>query len=193
MATTASWPTIQYETFWAVSKLTDSILKTLSVWIPANAIMLSVSMYNEWPPVIPQVFSIATLAGFLRLFGKVPSWHNQVQTEPPARPRPAPEDARQFVGWETETHTKTTQRLEWYHSPIPIPQARSFALALVSNHFEWFDERDLKEHRANISHSNYRTLRWDWLNRDWCTETGDRKTVIVNKTMIRRIAFESPE
>lgn len=195
VGTATLWPTIEYQTYWGISKIADSLLKTLAFWIPANVAVITATVHYRWPESIPGLFSVVSLVGFLRLFGKVPSWHNEVQTEPPAQPAepaPEPEDKRRFVGWVSESHTRTTQRVEWYHSPVPIPQARSFALALVNNHFEWVDERDLSTHKANISGPNYRKLRRDWVDREWASEMGKR-TVVVNRTMIRRIAFESPE
>lgn len=195
-ASSGKWPTIDYEVYWGINKLTDALTKALAVWIPANAILLAVSMRFDWSPAIPQVFSVVSMAGLLRTFGKVPSWHNVIETELPAQPGPTdpePKDTRRFVGWETESHTRSTQHMEWYTPPCPIPQARSFALALVNNGYSWVDERDLRGHKANISHSNYRLLRRDWLDRDWCVELGGNRTAVVNKSLIRRIALDDPE
>lgn len=189
------WPSIQYEVYYGVRTISSAFYKALAVWIPVNAIAYGIFKYLDAPAFVPIAFNIGTIAACMSTFGKVPSWHNAVQTEAPrveSEPQ-EPEDKRGFVGWETETHTKTTQHMEWYTSPIPIRQARSFALALVNNGFGWIDERDLSNHKANISQSNYRKLRRDWIDRGLCTETGDRKTAIRAKHTIWRIAFEPPK
>jgi hypothetical protein len=180
--------------------MSDALLKTLAAWIPLNAIMLGVSMRNEWSPVIPQVLSLSSLVGFLLIFGKVPDWHNMIESEPPVQPEPEPEpeDRREFAGWSLEAVNRTRNSIqmrmveEWYTPPCPIDQAMSYALALVNNHFEWFDERHLKDHMANISGGNYRALRGDWLKRKWCAEYG-KKTLVTDKRMILKIAFDKPE
>lgn len=189
--------TIQYEVYWGIRTITDALVKSLAVWIPVNAIALGVSMYEDWSPVVPQVFSIASLIACLRMFGKVMDWENVVETNaPPApisAPEPADEDERNFAGWASVESTKTTQRIEWYTPPCPIVQARSYALALVNRKFDWVDERRLRDDKVGISGPNYRRLRQDWIRREWIGAVGGNRTVIYNKSMIRRIAFESPE
>jgi hypothetical protein len=192
-----AYSTLRYETYWANAQMANAFFKVVAFTILPVVGATVATVHNHWPEVIPGYIFVISLCVSLRLFGKVPEWHNLVETEPPAQPDPAPdpapEDTRKFVGWETETHTHSSQKLEWYTPPVPIQQAQSFALALVNNHFEWVDERDLRAHRANISHGNYRTLRHDWLDRGWCAKVGANGTTVTNNHMIRRIAFESPE
>lgn len=200
-STSAPWPSIQYEVYYGVRTISDAFYKALAVWIPVNAIAYGIFKYLDAPVFVPIAFNIGTIAACMSAFGKVPSWHNAVQTEAPQQREPESkeqEDKREFVGWKLDVtdRTKTTMRLtmveEWYTPPCPLDQAMSYALALVNNHFEWFDERHLKDHGAKISGGNYRALRSDWLERKWCAEYG-KKTLVTDKRMILKIAFDKPE
>lgn len=196
------WPSIQYEVYWGISRISDALLKSAAAWLAINAPMWGIwgSVGRDVPILFPSAVSLFSIPVFLRVFCKVPSWHNAVQTEPPAQPDEPQEgeDKREFAGWKLDVtdRTKTTMRLtmveEWYNPPCPMNQAMSYALALVNNHFEWFDERHLEEHGANISSGNYRALRRDWLDRKWCKPYG-KKTIVTDKRMILKIAFDKPE
>lgn len=193
LSATRAYPTIKYEVYWGINAVCEPLYKTLAFWLPSTVAVIAATTHYHWPESVPLIFAVASFAGLMRAFGKVPSWHNMIESEPPTQPKPETEteDTRSFAGWETTDKTKTTLHMEWYTPPVPIKQARSFALALVNNRFEWVDERDLEVHKANISGPNYRKLRRDWIARDWASEEGKR-TAIVARSMIRRIAFEEP-
>jgi hypothetical protein len=143
---------------------------------------------------IPDTIFLASFIWIANRLSSVPSWHNRIQTEPQEQSAPAPEDKRHFVGWNFSIATGTSDHtLEDYLPPVPIPAARSYAMALVNNGFKWVSEKQLKTHRANISQSQYFKLRNDWIGRGWCKATADQKTVIHKRNIIYRIAFEEPK
>jgi len=175
-----------------VGKIADALGWSAAAWIVTNAIVWPIAMYNAVPGIVPMAYSIISYPVFMRMFGKVPVWHNAVQKEPPAQPKQEleHEDRRHFVGWETGA---PEHDIEWYTPDIPLPQARSYALAVVNNNYAWVAEDKLKLHNANISQSNYRLLRLDWIARQWCYATNDGKTIVRRRSLIHRIAFEEPK
>lgn len=196
LSPTRAYPTIKYEVYWGINAVCEPLYKTLAFWLPSTVAVIAATTYYHWPESVPLIFAVASFAGLMRAFGKVPSWHNMIESEPPAQPEPEPEpeDTRRFVGWETTDQTKTTMHMEWYTPPVPLKEARSFALAVCNRGYEWIAERDLKKYGAQISGPNFRTLRQDWITRGWCAESGrNNATMVVNRHMVKRVAFEEPQ